>query len=155
VFLQTGRDEREPSFSPDGRWLAYASNESGTYEVYVRAFPDTEGKRPISTGGGVHPQWSPTQHELFFRTWDNQIMVAGYTVNGHSFQPAKPRLWSEKRVASIGPFGSRNYDVAPSGKRIAALIPAEGPEVQKAQNQVILLLNFFDYLRQRVPVGGK
>jgi serine/threonine-protein kinase len=82
-------------------------------------------------------------------------MVVGYTVNGDSFQPDKPRLWSGKRLANVGTFGNKNYDLAPNGKRIAALMPAETPEGQKAQSHVIFLLNFFDELRRRVATGGK
>jgi serine/threonine-protein kinase len=155
VFLQTPFLNPSASFSPDGRWIAYQSNESGVDQVYVRAFPDTGGKVAISIGGGMYPRWSPNRHELFFRTPDQHIMVVGYTVKGDSFQPDKPRLWSEKRLANIGAVGSRSYSVAPDGKRIAALMPAETAEAQKAENHVIFLLNFFDYLRQRVPVGGK
>jgi eukaryotic-like serine/threonine-protein kinase len=65
----------------------------------------------------------------------------------------KPRVWSEKKLAHVGFLGA--YDVGPDGKRIAALVPAETPEGQKAQNHVIFLLNFFDELRRRVPVGSK
>ena len=59
-------DETQPAFSPDGRWLAYASNESGRFEVYVRPFPSAEGKWQISTDGGTYPTWSPKRNELFF-----------------------------------------------------------------------------------------
>jgi serine/threonine-protein kinase len=155
VFLQTPFLSPTASFSPDGRWIAYASNESDSDQVYVRAFPDTGGKVAISTGGGMYPRWSPNQHELFFRTPDQHIMVVGYMVKGDSFVPDKPRLWSEKRLANIGATGNRNYSVAPDGKRIVALMPAETAEARNAENHVIFLLNFFDYLRQRVPVERK
>jgi serine/threonine-protein kinase len=65
-FLQTQFSERSPSFSPDGRWLAYASDESGSYQVYVRAFPDRGGKWQISNGGGLYPVFSRNGRELFF-----------------------------------------------------------------------------------------
>jgi serine/threonine protein kinase/Tol biopolymer transport system component len=146
-FLQTPFDERHPSFSPDGRWLAYSSSESGSFQVYVRAFPDKGGKWQISNNGGVYPEWSRNARELFFRTVDNQIMVASYTVRGDSFVADKPRVWSEKRIANIGLFA--NYDLAPNGKRVAALMEAETPEGQKAQSHVIFLENFFDELRRR------
>jgi serine/threonine-protein kinase len=149
-FLQTPFQERQPAFSPDGRWLAYASNESGVHQVYVRAFPDKGSKWQISNAGGTFPEWSRNGRELFFRTLDNRIMVASYAVKGDSFVPDKPRLWSEKQLADFGPLVP-NYDLAPDGKRIAALMPAEAPETQKAQNHVIFLENFFDELRRRVP----
>ena len=80
LFLRTPFDETEPAFSPDGRWIAYASNESGRYEVYVRPFPggapSGSGKWQISTGGGFHPIWSRDGRELFYETLsDNRIMV--------------------------------------------------------------------------------
>jgi Tol biopolymer transport system component len=153
VFLQTTADERYASFSPDGRWLAYASNESGAFHVYVRAFPDKGGKWQISDSGGVQPEWSRNGRELFFRTEDNQMMAASYTVNGDSFKADKPRVWSETRLANIG-FNT-NYDLAPDGKRIAAIMPAEAPEDQKAQTHVIFLQNFFDEVRRRTAAGGK
>ena len=157
VFLQTPADERYPSFSPDGRWLAYTSNESGAYQVYVRAFPDKGGKWQISNSGGVYPVWARDGRELFFRTTDNQIMVAAYTVKGDSFAAGKPRLWSEKRLADFGGgVGYGTYDLAPDGKRIAALMPAAGPEALNAENHVIFLQNFFDEVRRRTaPAGGK
>jgi Tol biopolymer transport system component len=146
-FLQTPFDERHPSFSPVGRWMAYASSESGSYQVYVRAFPDKGGKWQISNSGGMYPVWSHNGRELFFRTEDNQIMVAGYTVKGDSFVADKPRVWSEKRLANLGIFP--NYDLAPDGKRIAALLPVEIVEGQQTQSHVIFLENFFDEVRRR------
>ena len=155
VFLQTPADERYPSFSPDGRWLAYISDESGIYQVYVRAFPDKGGKWQISASGGTYPVWSRKGRELFFRGLDNRIMVASYTISGDAFLIDKPRLWSEKRLADYGRVGVGTYDLAPDGKRIVALMPAEGPEEQEAQNHVIFLENFSDELRRRAPAGGK
>ena len=151
VFLQTPADERNPSFSPDGRWMAYSSDESGTFQVYVRAFPDKGGKWQISNSSGAYPMWSRIGHDLFFETLDNHIMAAGYTEKGDSFVADKPRVWSEKQIG--GAVGNKNVDLAPDGKRIVALMPVETPEAQKAQNQVTFLENFSDELRRKVPVG--
>jgi serine/threonine-protein kinase len=151
VFLQTPADERHSAFSTDGRWLAYTSNESGTYQVYVRAFPDKGGKWQISNAGARHPVWSGNGHELFFRSEDNRIMVATYAARADSFVPDKPRVWSGKQLANLGIIG--NYDLAPDGKRIAALMPVEGPEAPQAQNHVIFLMNFADELQRKVPSG--
>ena len=98
VFLQTPANEIFPSFSPDGRWMAYSSDESGIYRVYVRAFPDKGGKWQISNSSGLYPMWSRTGQELFFETADNHIMVAAYLVKGDSFVADKPRVWSEKQI---------------------------------------------------------
>jgi serine/threonine-protein kinase len=153
LFLQTPFDERHGSFSSDGRWMAYDSNESGSYQVYVRAFPDKGGKWQISNSNGMYPLWSRNGHELFFRTEDNQIMVASYAVKGDSFVADKPRVWSEKRIANIGL--QSNYDLAPDGKRIAAIMPAETVEAQNAQSRVIFLENFFDEVRRRTATQAK
>jgi Tol biopolymer transport system component len=149
VFLQTPAGELYPTFSPDGRWMACMSNESGTNQIYVRAFPDKGGKWQISNSGGTYPMWSRDVHELFFETLDNHIMVAGYTVKGDSFVADKPRLWSEKQLGG----SLSNFDLAPDGKRIAALMPVETADAQKTQNQVIFLMNFSDELRRKVPIG--
>jgi serine/threonine-protein kinase len=150
VVLQTAADERHPAFSPDGRWLAYSSTESGSFQVYVRAFPDKGGKWQISNDGGTYPTWSHNGRDLFFESLDNRIMVAAYTVQGDSFVPDKPRIWSEKRFANLGGL-FKNFDLAPDRTRIAALIPVENAETQKARNHVVFLQNFFDELRRRVP----
>ena len=78
-------------------------------------------------------------------------MVASYMVKGDSFAADKPCAWSEKKIANMGFLA--NYDLAPDGKRIAALMPVETAEGQKAQNQVTFLENFSDELRRKVPVG--
>jgi Tol biopolymer transport system component len=151
-FLQTASNELYPAFSPDGRWIAYRSFESGPSEIYVRAFPDNSGKWLISDTSGFLPAWSSNGRELFYRTEDQQIMVVNYTVKGGSFAPDKPHLWSETRLAETG-IG-RNFDVEPGGRRLLVLLQAEGPDQTKASH-VTFLLNFFDELRRRAPVGGK
>jgi serine/threonine-protein kinase len=154
VFLQTPSNERSPMFSPDGRWIAYQSDESGAgYQVYLRPFPANTGRQQISTDGGTLPSWSRNGHELFF--WhsgaDRHLMVAPYQVQGDSFLVEKPRMWTEKRIALF--TTTRSYDPAPDGKSIVALMPADGPDAQDPQGQVVFLLNFIDELRRRVPVN--
>jgi len=153
AFLQTPADERWPTFSPDGRWMAYSSNESGTYQVYIRTFPDKGGKWQVSSSSGKWPIWSRTGRELFFETVDGHLMVATYTAKADSFVSDKPRIWSDKRLANTG--NPSNYDLAPDGKRIAALMRVETAEGQKAQNQVIFLENFFDEVRRRTATQAK
>jgi Tol biopolymer transport system component len=149
LFLQTPSSNPFPALSPDGRWLAYASAESGIYEVYVQAFPNKGTKWLISNSGGTLPVWSPNNHELFYRTEDERIMVANYTVKGDSFVSEKPRVWSGRQLADLGL--TPNMDLAPDGKRFCVVMPAESPEPpRQTQNHVMLVLNFFDEVRRIV-----
>jgi serine/threonine-protein kinase len=147
VFLNSPAEEREPMFSPDGRWLAYSSNESGRDEVSVRPFPGPGGKWPISTGGGTFPTWSRTKHELFYGTPSGQIMVASYTMGGDSFRAEKPRPWSEGRYETRGP--NRMFDLHPDGQRFATASTGQTPGAK--QDKVVFIFNFFDELRRIAP----
>jgi Tol biopolymer transport system component len=92
----------EPAFSPDGRWIAYTSNESGRNEIYVQPFPaegsSGTGRWQISGGGGRLAVWSRASHELFYDSPDNRIMVVPCRAEGDSFVPEKP---SPVRSSSI------------------------------------------------------
>jgi len=123
-----------PVFSPDGRWLAYQSDESGNNEVYVRPFPGPGGKWQISTGGGESPKWSRNGKEFFYVTPDNKIMVSTYTASGDSFHADKPQLWSPGQFSSIYGAAAYSFDPHPDGKRFAVLKAGgtgEAPKVDK------------------------
>ncbi len=141
------------AFSPNGRWLAYANTEAGQYEVYVRSFPDKGAQVQISNAGGVMPVWSRNGHELFYRTEDQRIMVANYTVKGESFVADKPRVWFGKQLANIGL--DVNFDLAPDGKRFVVLMPADSSEPRETQSHVKIVTNFFDEVRRRMAAQGK
>ena len=155
-FLNSPFNEQHAAFSPDGRWLAYSSNESGNPEVYVRPFPGPGGKWLISAGGGLFPKWSRNGRELFYRTTDSKIMVATYTASGDSFHADKPQLWSPGQFTSRGP--ASNFDVHPDGKRFvvlkdSAVLKDSVAGEAKAVNKVSFIFNFFDELRRKVPSG--
>jgi hypothetical protein len=138
-------------FSPDGRWIAYRSNESGRFEIYVQRFPAGRGgKWQVSAGGGMYVIWSNNGRELFYETLDDHIVVVDYTVTGDSFVPAKPRLWSEKRIYYPG---SSNLTLAPEGKHFAVVPMPEGAGPEKGTVHVTFLQNFLDELRRRIPSG--
>jgi serine/threonine-protein kinase len=147
-FLRTPASEGVPMFSPDGRWIAYRSNETGSNEIYVRPFPPATGGRwVVSSGGGMYPTWSKNASQLFYETLDNRLMVLDYTVEGASFVPGKPRLWSDQQLFSTG---VSNLDLAPDGKRFIILLPEAAPG-DKGSVHITMLLNFFDELKRRIP----
>ncbi len=151
VFLNSPFNETYPMFSPDGRWLAYVSDESGRREMYVRPFPGPGGKRQISTGGAwFEPRWSRTRRELFLTTPDQRIMVAPYTVDGDVFRADQPRPWSEARFMRRPRQVS--IDLHPDGDRFA-LAPVVETETAAKQDKVVFIFNFFDELRRVAPVG--
>jgi serine/threonine-protein kinase len=149
-LLTTKFTDTDAAFSPDGRWIAYASDESGRFEVYVRALSASssagEGKWPISNSGGGFAAWSPNGRELLYRS-GNRIMTVGYTVSGDSFVAEKPRVWAENVRALAG------FDLAPDGNRVAVFVPVVTREAPKQEHSVVFVLNFFDELRRRAPVG--
>jgi dipeptidyl aminopeptidase/acylaminoacyl peptidase len=147
AFLNTPANELEPMFSPDGRWLAYASNESGRQEVFVRPFPGPGGKWQISTGGGFGATWSRTKSELLYGTPDRQVMVASYSVAGDSFRADKPRLWSETHFLTL--TRNRSFDLHPDGERLA--VAAVPEQTATKQDKVVFVFNFFDELRRLAP----
>jgi serine/threonine-protein kinase len=146
VFLGTGAAELEPTFSPDGRWIAYASTEAGRPDVYVRPYPGPGGKWLISTDGGMNPMWSRARHELFY-TLDQRIMVVPYGVDGDSFRPDKPREWSSIRFVSRQ--RQRSVDLHPDGDRLALATTSQ--TVRTKQDKVVLVFNFFDELKRLAP----
>lgn len=148
-FSRNSYTERYPSFSPDGRWLAYDSDESGRVEVYVRAFPPPSsgqgGRWQISNCGGSGARWSRSAPELVYRSGD-QVMVVRYTVTGGTFVGDKPRVW-------IAKLGGSEWDLAPDGRRVAVLTPVRSGDAPTRDHEVVFLLNFFDELQRRVPLG--
>jgi eukaryotic-like serine/threonine-protein kinase len=140
-FLQTKFFEAGAQFSPDGRWVAYNSTESGRSEVYVRPFPGPGGKWQISTEGGWHPRWSRTGRELLYRQADKMMAVDVETKP--TFSPGRPRTLFEE-----GSY--HEWDVAPDGTRF--LMIKEDP-AESGPAQLNVVLNWFEELKRRVPVA--
>ncbi len=144
-FLNSPFSEMDPAFSPDGRWLAYASNEAGHFEVYVRGFFPGSGtaKFAISNNGGRYPKWSHSDKEIFYRTEDGKTMAATFAAFGAYFKADKPRLLLLSQVTN--PMLLSSYDPHPDGKRFVVLKDhgTGGPP------EVTFIFNFFDELRSR------
>jgi serine/threonine-protein kinase len=134
--------EFDPMFSPDGRWLAYSSIESGHPEVYVRPFPGPGGRWLI--GAGANPTWSRVKNELFYGV-DGQIMVNAYAVEGRAFRAGRPERWLAGRYQTRG--SRRMFDLHPDGKRFA-LAPSPQVPNPARQDKIMIASNFFDELRR-------
>jgi len=147
-FLKTPAMESYPAFSPDGRWLAYSSNESGSWEIYVRQFPVGSNKVQVSRGGGRVPFWSRNGTELFYATDRQRIMHASYNIRDGAFVPGTAEFWTERRLADTGVVAG--LDLYRDGQRFAALFPSEPADQEQSANHVTLLLNFFDEVQRRV-----
>ena len=144
AFVATAFNERDGMFSPDGKWFAYESNESGTNEVYVRGYPDSSGRWQISSGGGVRPRWTATGKELFYGTDQEKVMTVTYSAAPSGFVVSKPRLWS----AGIN-FRGMGYDVTPDGKRLVVSDRPENDLMINLPTRAVFLLNFFDQLKRQ------
>jgi Tol biopolymer transport system component len=119
-FLETRFNETEGRFSPDGRWVAYRSNESGRDEVYVMPFPGPGGKWQVSTAGGVQPRWRRDGRELFYLAGGNAVMSADVNGSGAAFEVGAVRRLFEARLRmeAYRGFGQGDvYDVFPDGQR--------------------------------------
>jgi eukaryotic-like serine/threonine-protein kinase len=149
-FLQTQFNETVPRFSPDGRWLAYISDESGHYEVYVQPYPGPGGKWQISTEGGTEPVWNPSGRELFYRSGDK--MMAVDIATQPVFAAGKPRMLFQGPYLPT-PLTNPNYDVSQDGQRFLMLKPSESTGA--APTQINIVLNWFEELKRRVPTGNK
>jgi len=145
LFLRTPSHEFAPKFSPDGRWLAYGSNESGRPEIYVQPFPGPGGKWQISTDGGQEVLWARTG-EMFYRSGNR--MMAVETKTQPAFSASAPRMLFEGPYELL-PNGSPNYDVTADGQRFL-MVKAASPET--APTQINVVLNWLEELKQRVPV---
>jgi hypothetical protein len=128
-FLQTEFDEDDGHFSPNGRWMAYVSNESGTNEVYVRAFPASTGRWRVSTNGGLHPLWRRDGGELFYLAPGGNLMAATVTTDG-PFQAGAPKVLFET------PPNVSWYSAAADGQRfhVSVPIPEDSPPLTVVLN---------------------
>jgi Tol biopolymer transport system component len=138
-LLHSSFDESLAEISPDGRWIAYQSNESGPNEIYVRPFPEVDkGRWQVSNGGGFQPRWSRDGRELFFRQPPDNVMAAAIRADGSSFVAAKP-------VALFSTMNYGAYDVAPDGRFLVIKFG-----VSDQQQQVVVVQNWIEELKARV-----
>ncbi len=142
-LLNSRFNERAPDLSPDGRWLAYSSDESGRREVYVQAFPALGEKRQVSTDGGDEPTWSGTGAELFYRHGDEMRAV---TMQARPvFKRGLPRTLFSGRYVSFPQRPEAQYDVAPDGRFL--MLKRDGPD----DPPLAMMVNWTEELKSRLP----
>jgi serine/threonine-protein kinase len=153
IVLGGAASEEAATLSPDGRWLAFQSGESGQYEIYVRPFPDVaSGRWQISTAGGTRPRWSRSGKELFYFVGDagtgGLMTVAVDSDSG--FRPGTPRRLIQGQYEA--PNTARQvYDVSPDDQRFLMIKRAQG-DAAETQPQIVVVLNWLEELKRLVPV---
>jgi Tol biopolymer transport system component len=144
-FLATPAEEIEPSVSPDGKWLAYVSNESGRAEVYVRPMPGPGRRMQISTDGGVEPQWSPTRGELFYRG-DGKLILA--RIANLETVPSVTRQQLFEDVYYGMPVHT-TYSISPDGTRLVFAKMGAG------EARTVVVLNWLEDVRQKLEAARR
>ena len=150
-LLSTEANEKAPAVSPDGEWIAYASDRTGVEEIYVERFPELGGEQLISRGGGGHPVWSQDGRELFYWNLETGLIVV----------PVEPgptlQVGIAKTLFNVGTYQNsiftRHWDVAPDGQQLLMLKrPSVAITDVDGQLEIILVENWFEELKERVPV---
>ena len=156
MLLEGVYASREPALSPDGRWLAYSSTESGARHIYVRPFPNTDdGQWRVSSVTGRYPVWSPDGRELFYRGLPIFDMMVAQIETEPTFSSGTPEqlfgaTGDEVRAAGVP---ARNFDVAPDGRFIMRRVQvATQTDDNEPFNGLIFVENWFQELTERVPL---
>jgi hypothetical protein len=139
-LLRAPFNQGQARLSPNGRWLAYCTDESGRNEVYVRPFPGPGGRWPISTNGGDFPVWGRNGRELFYQE-GNWMMTVTVTTDG-AFTATKPKFLFEAKRLPEGPA----YDVTPDGD----FLMIEPGESDKPPTQINVVINWLQEVRPRI-----
>jgi serine/threonine-protein kinase len=141
-FLNGRANEMWPAFSPNGRWIAYQSDETGEFEIYIRRFPGGGGMRQVSTGGGAYPVWNPNGKELFYRSGDKMMALAVETEG--DLVLGRPTVLFERPY----PPGFSTFAVTPDGRRF---IDLDDSVAEAAPTHLVLVQNFGEELKRLAP----
>jgi Tol biopolymer transport system component len=143
-FLQTEFNEGQGRFSPNGRWMAYASDETGRWEVYVRPFPASGDKWQVSTNGGADPSWRRDGNELFYIAVDRKLMAVDVKTDS-TFHVGVPRALFEPRVSGLSPVEARNhYVVTADGQRFLI-----NTLVEEGSSPITVVVNWLADLKRK------
>jgi serine/threonine-protein kinase len=150
TLLATAFDEARPALSPDGRWIAYESDETGQREIYVRPYPDVDtGKWQVSTNGGSQPIWSPDNGTLYFLSAD-QLMAAEVETDP-TFRRRTPQALFGLDGFQIAANSLRNYDISADGERFLMMKTGSGPAATPGTSRVVVVQNWVEELKRLVP----
>jgi serine/threonine protein kinase len=150
VLIRTPTIEWLAEVSPDGRWLAYSSNESSQFEVFVRPFPNVDaGRWQVSTGGGTKPAWARNGKELFYVDNTNNLLAVPVQSAGSIFGFDQPVKLIEGRYFGGAP-PNRTYDVSPDGQRFLMIKDSSLEQSDGRSAGLVVVLNWFEELKQRV-----
>jgi hypothetical protein len=144
TFLGTPFNEAQGRFSPNGRWVAYASDESGRFEVYVRPFPAASGQTQISIAGGMEPEWRRDGKELFYISADRKLTAVPVTTDGATFSAGAPHALFDVEVAEANPPYPTDYAVTADGQRFLVNTVVDQP----TRPALTLILNWTAGLRK-------
>ena len=144
-FLGTPLIERWPAFSPDGRWIAYSSNETGQDEVFVRPYPGPGPAVRVSPAGGQSPAWSRDGRELYYRE-GNRMMVVPVSLDGAFAHESASELFESGAYGVAAP--TRAYDTAPDGRFLMTTRTEQQP---RPVSKLHVVFNWFEELQERVP----
>ena len=149
-LVQSPFVDRNGVISPDGRWLAYESNDSGRFQVFVRPFPDVnEGKTQVSTVGGTEPRWARNSQELFYLAPDGALMSVPVE-RGPTWRAGVPiKLIDLPYTRRSDISNSQTYDVSPDGKRFLMIKEGSGPDQTPPTIEVVQ--NWTEELKRLVP----
>jgi Tol biopolymer transport system component len=148
-LIATDFRNHRPAISPDGRWIAYTSNETGREEIYVRPFPAVgSGRWAISSEGGISPVWAPNGRELFYNSIPINTMLRVAIDAAPSFRATTPEVLFQKSYFWGLAAGGRTYDMAPDGR---FLMIKEGGTQDERPPSIVLVLNWFEELKRLVP----
>ena len=153
LLLSAEFTERNAELSPDGRWMAYQSNESEEFEIYVKPFPNVnEGQRQVSNAGGVQPLWSRNGQELFYLEPGPPVRLMSVPIQtGDVLELGSSQAVMDWPYLFPG-SGGRTYDVSLDGSRFIALDPVVSDSGEPSRPQINIVLNWFEELKERVPV---
>jgi serine/threonine-protein kinase len=153
AVLQTAFDEASAELSPDGKWLAYSSNESGRYEIYVRPFPEVDsGRWQVSGSGGTRPMWARDGRSIFYMTQPVLTLMEVPIQGGARFAAGPPRVAIKGPNGYLAPQYSRPYDVSPDGRRFLMIQNAQTPEGRApVQQPLVVIQNWLEDLTRLVP----